>query len=230
MDLTELEHRQTRILQRISFLENSVSCLNDENQQFDNRSFDDSHANGTLPTEQRLGMLMRARGVTTFQFKRVVSDYYDLSFEERRDILGAHSIDHLCKSIVMVNTQADENIKDCSDHNNSKYYVIVNQYNARLNAEKVRTFVHSLNKGKIPKKRFNMRLAPEEVACELTGYVHNAVTPIGMKTDIPVILSDAIVKLRPDYFWLGGGEVDVKLGIKTQEFIDLVKPFIVDCS
>lgn len=32
-----------------------------------------------------------------------------------------------------------------------------------------------------------MRLAPEEISNNLTGFGHNAVTCIGMKTDIPVI-------------------------------------------
>lgn len=45
-----------------------------------------------------------------------------------------------------------------------------------------------------------------------------------------VILDEAIVKLSPDYFWLGGGEVDLKLGIRTSKFINFVKPFIVSCS
>lgn len=33
---------------------------------------------------------------------------------------------------------------------------------------------------------YTVRLAPEETSMELTGYGHNAVTCIGMKTDIPV--------------------------------------------
>lgn len=45
-----------------------------------------------------------------------------------------------------------------------------------------------------------------------------------------VILDEAIVKLNPDFFWLGGGEVDLKLGIRTSEFIEFVKPFVVNCS
>lgn len=45
-----------------------------------------------------------------------------------------------------------------------------------------------------------------------------------------VILDEAIVKLDPDFFWLGGGEVDLKLGIRTSEFISSLKPFIVNCS
>jgi hypothetical protein len=31
-----------------------------------------------------------------------------------------------------------------------------------------------------------VRLAPEEESNRLTGFEHNAVTPIGMRTDIPV--------------------------------------------
>ncbi|XP_024363905.1 uncharacterized protein [Physcomitrium patens] len=180
--------------------------------------------------EQRLSKLLQAAGASEFVFKTVPSDYYDRSYEQRRDLLSAASVDHLCKSIVMVNTQAHESVKDCSDRKNSKYYVIVIQYTARLNAEKVKAFVHSLNEGKIPKKRFNLRLAPEEESNQLTGFEHNAVTPIGMRTDIPVILSDAIVQLSPRFFWLGGGEVDLKLGTKTDEFIKIVKPFITDCT
>ena len=43
-------------------------------------------------------------------------------------------------------------------------------------------------------------------------------------------MDEAIVKLNPDFFWLGGGEVDLKLGARTTEFIKFVKPFIVNCS
>lgn len=32
-----------------------------------------------------------------------------------------------------------------------------------------------------------VRLAPEEESLKLTGFAHNAVTCIGMETDIPVI-------------------------------------------
>ncbi|XP_010541184.2 PREDICTED: uncharacterized protein LOC104814709 [Tarenaya hassleriana] len=178
----------------------------------------------------RLSAILRSNGVNHFFFKRVASDYYDWPLESRRHALGAASVDHLCKSIVLVNTQAPSNIVDCSDRNNSKYYVVVVQYTARFNAEAVKNFLYSLNEGRIPKKRFNLRLAPEETSVNLTGYEHNAVTCIGMKTDIPVILDEAIVRLRPDYFWLGGGEVDLKLGVRTSEFLDFVKPFIVRCS
>lgn len=38
-----------------------------------------------------------------------------------------------------------------------------------------------------------VRLAPEEASAKLTGYEHNGVTCIGMKTDIPVIIIFALL-------------------------------------
>ncbi|WZZ26365.1 hypothetical protein YC2023_009766 [Brassica napus] len=52
--------------------------------------------------------------------------------------------------------------------------------------------------------------------------------PVLIVTEAPkVILDEAITKLRPAFFWLGSGEIDLKLGVRTSEFIDFVKPFIV---
>ncbi|KAK6935192.1 YbaK/aminoacyl-tRNA synthetase-associated domain [Dillenia turbinata] len=229
--LAELEKIQTQILQRITQLELSISPQAQTTSP--STTVQDKHS-GNSPdvssTEARLSSILRSNGVKDFAFKRVPSDYYDWPLEARRDVLSAPSIHHLCKSIVLVNTQAPSNITDCSDRNNSKYYVVVVQYTARFNAETVKNFLYSLNNGKIAKKKFNLRLASEDLSANLTGYEHNGVTCIGMSTEIPVILDEAIGKLDPDFFWLGGGEIDLKLGIKTSQFIDFVKPFIVNCS
>ncbi|KAB1217029.1 hypothetical protein CJ030_MR4G021292 [Morella rubra] len=224
--LAELERLQTQILQRISKLELSFS----PQELSASLPVPDSSQPAICDTETRLSGILRTNGVNDFSFKKVLSDYYDWPLEARRDAVGAVTIEHLCKSIVLVNTQAQSNVVDCSDRNNSKYYVVVVQYTARFNAETVKNFLYTLNDGKIAKKKFNLRLAPEATSVELTGYEHNAVTCIGMRTDIPVILDEAIVKLHPDFFWLGGGDICLKLGIRTTEFINFVKPFIVPCS
>lgn len=223
--LRELEQRQIRILQRITELEFSALSISD-----DRGATGCSTGGGGETAELRLSAILRAAGVQDFQFKRVPFDYYDQSLESRREILGAPSIHHLCKSIVLVNTQAPASVTDCRDRNNSKYYVVVIQYMARLNAENIKNFLYSLNNNLISKKKFNLRLAPEEESVKLTGFVHNAVTCVGMETDIPVILDEAITKLDPDFFWLGGGEVDLKLGIRTPQFLNAMKPFVVSCS
>ncbi|CAH9120011.1 unnamed protein product [Cuscuta europaea] len=196
-----LERVQTRILQRIAELEFAF-LPDDFSHSLSIRSPNDSAAPES--TEHRLSTLLRQNGLKYFAFKRVPPDYYEWPLEARRDVIGAASVDHLCKSIVL--------------------------YTARFNAEAVKNFLYTLNNCKIAKKKFNMRLAPEEISRSLTGYEHNGVTCIGMKTNIPVILDEAITKLRPDFFWLGGGEIDLKLGINAQEFIDYVKPFIINCS
>ncbi|KAF7139594.1 hypothetical protein RHSIM_Rhsim07G0107100 [Rhododendron simsii] len=226
--LGELERRQTQILQRIIQLE--LSHLPQHFSASLSLSPPNENAAATNTTESRLSAILGSNGVRDFSFRRVPSDYYDSPLEYRRDVLVASSVHHLCKSIVLVNTQAPSNVTDCSDHNYSKYYVVVVQYTARFNAETVKNFLYALNDGRIPKKKFNLRLAPEEISQKLTGYEHNAVTCVGMETDIPVILDEAIVKLNPEFFWLGGGEVDLKLGIRTSEFVNFVKPFIVSCS
>ncbi|CAI7834701.1 unnamed protein product [Closterium sp. NIES-53] len=190
----------------------------------------DVAAGDETATQTRLADAIRAGGITRFRFRRVPSDYYDWTLEARRDVLGAPSVDHLCKSIVMTNTQAPADVVDCSNPRYSKYYVIVIQYSARLNAEKVRNFVYALNDGTVPKKRINMRLAPEEDSMALTGFEHNAVAPIGTRTPIPVIISDRILALRPRYFWMGGGEVDLKLAMAADDFLSLLNPYVVDCT
>ncbi|GAB2274155.1 hypothetical protein Dimus_008924 [Dionaea muscipula] len=225
--LAELEKVQRGILERIMKLERCHLP-----QQFSSYSLSPSSAadRAASATVDRLSTILRSNNVSDFIFKRVPSDYYDLPLEARRDVLGAASIHHLCKSIVLVNTQAQPHVTDCSDPKNSKYYVVVVQYTARFSAEMVKNFLYSINDSKVPKKKFNLRLAPEETSTALTGYEHNGVTCIGMKTNIPVILDEAIVKLNPDFFWLGGGERDLKMGIRTSEFINFVKPFVFSCS
>lgn len=54
----------------------------------------------------------------------------DLEF--RRAFLGAASVEHLCKSIIMVNTRAPADITDCSNALHSKYYLVIVQVITRL--------------------------------------------------------------------------------------------------
>ena len=51
-----------------------------------------------------------------------------------------------------------------------------------------------------------------------------------MNIRVPIILSDRISKLQPPYFYLGGGEVDLKLGIDVSEFINILNPYIADIT
>ncbi|KAG5592943.1 hypothetical protein H5410_043457, partial [Solanum commersonii] len=60
-----------------------------------------------------------------------------------------------------------------------------------------------------------LRLDPEEISAKLTGYENT--------TQSHVILDEAITNLNPDFFWFGVDDWG-------SEFINFVKPFIVNCS
>ncbi|KAK3267384.1 hypothetical protein CYMTET_24054 [Cymbomonas tetramitiformis] len=181
-------------------------------------------------TSKKVEDVLVSRGVETFALCRVPSDYYDQPLEYRQECINASSVHHLCKSMVMENTQAPDHVIDCSDPKLAKYYLVIVQYTAKLNQQKLQSFLHGLNNGTYGKKKFHMRLAPPEVSQELTGYVHGAVTPPGMLTDIPIILSQHIAEISPDFFWLGGGDTDLKLGMRAPEFVSAFKPFVCDCT
>jgi prolyl-tRNA editing enzyme YbaK/EbsC (Cys-tRNA(Pro) deacylase) len=56
------------------------------------------------------------------------------------------------------------------------------------------------------------------------------VSPVGIRTRLPIILSHRIAQLRPGTFFLGAGEVDLKLGMSASDFIAAYQPFVVDCT
>ena len=166
-----------------------------------------------------------ASGFRDYKLKRCPDRYYDVSLDERKEILGASSREMLCKSIVMENTRCTRG--DCSDPLNSKYYCIVTQYTRKLNGEKVFRFVRGLNSDRgIPRKAFNFQLARDSAS--VTGFDYNAVSPLGMKTKMPIILAKEITELDPPEFWLGGGEVSLKWRVTVEDFRNAFNPFVAD--
>ncbi|GAX80352.1 hypothetical protein CEUSTIGMA_g7791.t1 [Chlamydomonas eustigma] len=185
---------------------------------------------GASSTQNRLELELKNNKCSSFRFVRAPPDYYAQALEYRMRCVGASSVNHLCKSMIMENTRAHPSVDGWSNPLNSKYYVVIVQYTARLHTEKLKNFVYKLSEGKIGKQYFNMRLAPSDVSDTLSGFVHNAVTPIGMATPLPIILSHRIPALQPDFFFLGGGEVDLKLGLLASQFIKAYAPMIADCT
>jgi prolyl-tRNA editing enzyme YbaK/EbsC (Cys-tRNA(Pro) deacylase) len=92
--------------------------------------------------------------------------------------------------------------------------------------------VHSLRpfNSQLTMKRPNFQLAPEEKSLELTGFPHNAVCPIGLLKKIPIIVCESCLHLSPPIIWMGGGEVDLKLGTPLVDFISAVGALVADVS
>mmetsp|Transcript_4310 Transcript_4310/g.10748 ORF Transcript_4310/g.10748 Transcript_4310/m.10748 type:complete len:104 (+) Transcript_4310:60-371(+) len=78
--------------------------------------------------------------------------------------------------------------------------------------------------------QYNMRLVDGDLSDQMSGFEHNAVTPLGCKTSFPVILQSDIARLPIGQFWLGGGEVDLKLRFPVDEFKRAFHPHIGDVA
>lgn len=93
--------------------------------------------------EQKLTSKLKVKGFGTFKFTRVPGDYYDQPLEYRMGILGAPTVEHLCKSMVMMNTKAQ--VEDCSNWNNSKYYLVILQVRSTILTKSSKVACASLN-------------------------------------------------------------------------------------
>jgi prolyl-tRNA editing enzyme YbaK/EbsC (Cys-tRNA(Pro) deacylase) len=72
---------------------------------------------------------------------------------------------------------------------------------------------------RLPRKRFHFQLAAEAVSSRLGGFDHNAVSPFGLLTDLPIVVCKRCIDLKFPYLYMGGGKVDVKLGISVSDFL-----------
>lgn len=166
-------------------------------------------------------------------FAVVPEDYYEWELEARRELLGAPTVHHLVKTIVMTNTKAGHD--DISDPLFSKHYMVIVQYTAKLCNESIQKRLRELNvekKGSSPpKKNWNFRLCDPEEQTKMTGFGHNAVCPLGSATRLPVILSHKIAELGKEaQVWFGGGEVNLKWRIGVDEFINHFQPIVADIT
>lgn len=205
-----LKTRQEVILQRICSLEGSSVEAN------------------VSGTQAKLGTELKERGVKSFSFKAVPENYYKEELEFRQACLGAASVHHLCKSLIYENPKLPAD-RESSGTQDLRYYLVIVQYAAKLHGEKVKRFLHKTN-GKLGIQYFRPRQAAFETSEKLSGYPSGSVTPVGLKTPLPIVMSHEIAKLQPDFFWMGGGEEFLKLGLHVSDFVDAYKPFIVDCT
>ena len=166
-----------------------------------------------LPVIQGIKELDLEQETSLFQ---VDSDYYQWELEQRRQALDAPSIDHLCKSVVFENTKWKED--DPNDPSSVRYIMVVVQYVDKINSQKLNNYVRALMEPPRSRKNFNMRVTGGDVALDLTGYSPGGINPFGLKTPLPIYITCNIDKLDPPIFYLGGGHVDWKVGVKLEAF------------
>lgn len=122
--------------------------------------------------------------VYSYKIIEADSNYYILNLNQRKEVLGAHSIDVLCKTIVLENTSFDSKFE--SDYY-KKYYMAIVQYTQEIHAEKIAKSMKAIqnanSKEKLSNKYFHYRLVKDEIAFEMTGYKFNCITPFLSKKE-----------------------------------------------
>lgn len=160
------------------------------------------------------------RKVFSSSFVQVPADYYSKSLMERAIYLQYNAtVPQLCKSIIFQNTNWVEDVT--GDPTNSEFYMVIVQYQAKLDTELLVDLIYSLRppERRLPRKRFHFRLANEADNDRLSGFTHNAISPFGMLENIPIVICKNVVDVQPSYIFMGGGKVDLKLGISVADFL-----------
>jgi len=162
----------------------------------------------------------------SWKFHIVPKDFYSQDIEFRaKHILRAPSIEYLCKSLLMKNTKCIHN--DCNDRLNSKYYLVLFQYDKKLKQQKLKKFVKALSDKS--NKHYKFSLAPSDETLNVTGFEYNCVSPIGVG-NIPLIISHHIIHGKYQNIWIGSGSLNIKLSIDTKELCQKYTHFVADIT
>ena len=160
----------------------------------------------------------------SFRIVETPINYYDMNLDERQKIVQTHSKSTLCKSIILENKNFDPSIK-CDLY--QKFYLTIVQYVSEFNTEKIgRTLKNYLNSKfnlKLANKHFHFRLCDNDLAFEMTGFTFNAIGPYLMKCkDLMILFPKSLYDVYPEYFFLGGGEYELKVGLTIDDFMKLL--------
>ena len=139
------------------------------------------------------------------------------------------------KDVVTENNRKfDESVK-CPIY--QRYYLLIVQYVSEFNAEKLakllRSYIAEKYDIKLTKKQIHFRVAKKEVAYEMTGFSFNSIGPYLMKSkDLLIIFPSKLYEIYPQYFYLGGGELELKVGVSIDDFMRLFgkQTLVIDIS
>ena len=181
----------------------------------------------------KLSEYFTKKGINSFIIVETPEDYYSMTLDQRKVIVGCNK-EALCKSVILENTLFDENVK-CPIY--QRYYLTIVQYVSEFNAEKIakllRSYIADQYNIKLTKKQVHFRVAKKEVAYEMTGFSFNSIGPYLMKSeDLLIIFPSELYNIYPQYFYLGGGELELKVGVCIDDFMRLFgkQTLVIDTS
>ena len=225
------------LLSQIDAIEKSswTTVANNNNKQQKKQSNDEVNVNIT-PQMRCARRHVQNSLCYSSRWRLCPSDYYNLTLDERKVILGANNTTQLCKACLFENKNYKPTDGSAVDPTNSQYYLVVVQYVESIDMKKLASELRGLRpsgpKRLDPNYFSDMRLAPEDVSEKLTGFGHNGVSPFGMlDSTIPIIVCKNIVEnVRPKFIWMGGGDKDWKLGMAVSECVSALNAIVLDVS
>jgi len=207
---------------RLSGLETRITLLEQRHHDSQDIVVDDSMRRARLAVEKA--------AIYSAHWKFVPEPYYTWPLSERAICLGAPSVHHLCKSLLLDNKKVHGSAM--YDPTYPKYVLVVLQYAATLDAKALVNAIRALRpvKERYDDSRFDFRIASEEDNDRLTGYRYNSVTPFGLAKpdEICLVLSQAVVPRQ--FIWMGGGHVHLKLGVTVSDFCRALNPIVASIS
>lgn len=113
----------------------------------------------------------------------------------------------------------------------SRVFGVVLQYVETLDTDALVAFLRrsaASSDGTMPPALAFSNLMLAENGTELSGFSHNAVTPYGMLTPVPIVVSESAAS-QP-LLWLGGGAVDVKLRLAPGQLLATLNATVAPCT
>ncbi|KAK3826647.1 MAG: YbaK/aminoacyl-tRNA synthetase-associated domain-containing protein [Linnemannia elongata] len=160
------------------------------------------------------------------RFFHVASDYYSWPYADRARVMGCPSTFHLCKTLTFENTKFKQDESKAIDED--RYWCVIVQYEGAVNITKLEKAVREVTGAS--RKATHMRIAPAEKSLELTGFKEGGVCPVGMRTDLPILVSKELADLSPKIFYLGAGHLDWKIAVPFDGFVENWNTRVVDFS
>ncbi|KAG0281769.1 hypothetical protein BGZ96_001024 [Linnemannia gamsii] len=169
---------------------------------------------------------LQPRIPSQFRFFHVQSDYYSWPYDQRARVMGCPSTFHLCKTLIFENTKYKQDESKPIDED--RYWCVIVQYEGAVNITKLEKAVRE--KTGATRKATHMRIAPADKSLELTGLPQGGVCPVGMRTDLPILVSKELADLSPQLFYLGAGHLDWKIAVPFKEFVENWNTRVADFS
>ena len=117
--------------------------------------------------------------------------------------------------VKMLNENPEATFKTLITQAKSKeYYAFLVPVNAELDLKKAASLVGEKN----------LEMIPQKDLLKVTGYVHGGCSPIGLKKDYQVSIDENCLNF--DYIIFSCGHLGTQAKLKTDDFIDFVKPKI----